>query len=313
MDLSIVIPVYNEQDSIKRLCHQLKAVLDRIEESSEIIVIDDGSTDNTLQLLKQLHEEIKELKVIRLRTNFGQTAALSAGFDKAEGNIIITIDADLQNDPADIQKLLEKMKEGDYDVISGWRKHRKDPLIRRRIPSYLANKLISWITGVRLHDYGCTLKAYRKEIIREIELYGQMHRFIPALAKWVGGKIGEVEVIHHKRKYGRSKYGIGRTVRVILDLITIKFLLSYFSSPIQIFGSIGLASGFLGFVWTAYLVVQRMFFEVPLGNRPALLLAIMLMFLGVQFISIGLVCELLIRTYHESQKKPIYVIKEILE
>lgn len=313
MDLSIVIPVFNEQDSIKTLCHQLKAVLDNLEESSEIIVIDDGSTDNTPKILKQLHKEIKELKVVRLRTNFGQTAALSAGFNKAEGDVIVTIDADLQNDPSDIQKLLEKLKQEEYDVISGWRKHRKDPFLKRKLPSYLANRLISWITGVRLHDYGCTLKAYRKEIIKEIELYGQMHRFIPALAKWVGGKIGEVEVAHHERKYGKSKYGIGRTMRVILDLITVKFLLSYFSSPIQIFGSIGLVSGFLGFLWTLYLVIQRMFFEIPLGNRPALLLSIMLMFLGVQFISIGLVCELLIRTYHESQKKPIYVVKEILE
>ena len=308
-----MIPVYNEEGSIKLLCHQLKGVLDKLEESSEIIVVDDGSMDNTPQLLKQLHEEIKELKVIRLRTNFGQTAALSAGFDKAEGDIIITIDADLQNDPGDIPKLLEKIKEGNYDVVSGWRRHRKDPLIRRRFPSYLANKLISWITGVRLHDYGCTLKAYRKEIIKEIELYGQMHRFIPALAKWVGGKIGELEVRHYPRKSGKSKYGIGRSIRVILDLITVKFLLSYFSSPIQIFGVIGLFSGLLGLVWTIYLVIQRIVFCIPLGNRPALLLAVMLMFLGVQFISMGLLGELLIRTYHESQKKPIYMVKDVIE
>lgn len=311
MDLSIVIPVYNEENTIKLLCHQVKNVLDRLEEGSEIIVVDDGSTDNTYNILKEVKDDIKELKVIRLRTNFGQTAALSAGFDNAQGKIIITIDADLQNDPNDVPKLLEKMKEG-YDVISGWRRHRKDPWLTRKIPSYIANKIISWITGVNLHDYGCTLKAYRKEIIKDIQLYGQMHRFIPALAKWVGGRIGEVVVSHHPRKFGKSKYGIGRTIRVILDLITVKFLLSYLSSPIQIFGLIGLCSGILGFIWTGYLVYQRLFLLIPLGGRPALLLAIMLMFVGVQFISIGLLGELLIRTYYESQSKPIYAVKEIL-
>lgn len=311
MDLSIVIPVYNEEHTIKLLSHQIKNVLDRIEESSEIIVVDDGSTDNTYNILKEIKDEIKELKIVRLRTNFGQTAALSAGFDNAQGEIIVTIDADMQNDPNDIPKLLEKIKEG-YDVVSGWRKHRRDPWLTRKLPSYIANKIISWITGVHLHDYGCTLKAYRREIIKDIELYGQMHRFIPALAKWVGGRIGEVAVSHHPRKYGKSKYGIGRTIRVILDLITIKFLLSYSSSPIQIFGLIGLGSGIFGFIWTGYLVIQRLFFQIPLGGRPALLLAVMLMFLGVQFISIGLLGELLIRTYHESQKKPIYTVKEIL-
>lgn len=309
MDLSIVIPVYNEESTIRLLCHQIKNVLDGLEENAEIIAVDDGSTDNTYNLLRELQNEIKEVRIIRLRANFGQTAALSAGFDNAKGSIIITMDADMQNDPNDIPKLLDKMKEG-YDVVSGWRKHRKDPWLSRKLPSYIANKIISYITGVRLHDYGCTLKSYRKEVIKDIELYGQMHRFIPALAKWVGGRIGEVDVMHHPRKYGKSKYGIGRTIRVILDLITIKFLLSYSSSPIQIFGLFGLCSGFIGFIWTGYLVVQRLFFNIPLGGRPALLLSVMLMFLGVQFISMGLLGELLIRTYHESQKKPIYAIRE---
>lgn len=309
MDLSIVIPVYNEEETIKLLCHQVKNVLDGLEEASEIIVVDDGSIDNTYNMLREIKEDIKELKIIRLRTNFGQTAALSAGFDNAQGNIIITLDADLQNDPNDIPRLLDKMKEG-YDVVSGWRKDRKDPWFTRKLPSYIANKIISCITGVHLHDYGCTLKAYRKDIIKDIELYGQMHRFIPALAKWAGARIGEVVVTHHPRKFGRSKYGIGRAIRVVLDLITIKFLLSYSSSPIQIFGLFGLGSGVLGFLWTGYLVYQRLILEIPLGGRPALLLAIMLMFLGVQFISIGLLGELLIRTYHESQKKPIYAIRE---
>lgn len=311
MDISIVVPVYNEEESIKLLCRQIKTVLDSLEEKSEIVIVDDGSTDNTYMILKEIKNEIKELKIIKLRANFGQTAALSAGFNNAQGEIIITLDADLQNDPNDIPKLLEKMKDG-YDVVSGWRKDRKDKWLTRKVPSYFANKIISWITGVHLHDYGCTLKAYRKEIIKDIELYGQMHRFIPALAKWVGGKIGEAPVNHYPRKFGKSKYGIGRTIRVVLDLITIKFLLSYSSSPIQIFGFIGLCSGGIGFIWTSLLIIQRLFFDMPLGGRPALLLSIMLVFLGVQFISMGLLGELLIRTYHESQKKPIYAVKEVI-
>lgn len=311
MNLSIIMPVYNEEETIGLACHQVKNLLDRLEESTEIIVVDDGSSDKTFQLLKEIKSEIGELKIIRLRSNFGQTAALSAGFSNAAGEIIITIDSDLQNDPNDIPRLLEKMKEG-YDVVSGWRRKRKDPLFSRRIPSWIANRIISRFTGVYLHDYGCTLKAYKREIIKDIELYGQMHRFIPALAKWVGGKIGEVEVSHYPRRFGRSKYGIGRTIRVILDLITVKFLLSYSASPMQIFGLIGLGSGGLGFLWMVYLVFQRLFMGIPLGGRPALLLSVMLVFLGIQFISIGLLGELLIRTYHESQKKPIYAIREIL-
>lgn len=311
MDLSIVIPAYNEEHSIKQLCHQIKNVLDNLEESSEIIIVDDGSTDGTSLVLKQLKEEMKELKIITLRSNFGQTAALSAGFDNAEGDIVITLDADMQNDPNDIPKLIEKIHEG-YDVVSGWRKNRKDKFISRKIPSFLANRLISFITGVSLHDYGCTLKAYKKEIIKDVQLYGQMHRFIPALAKWVGGKITEIPVNHYPRKFGKSKYGISRTIRVVLDLITIKFLLSYATSPIQIFGFIGVVSGGLGFGWTGWLVFQRFFMDIPLGSRPALLFSVMLMFLGVQFISLGLIAELLTRTYHESQKKNIYAIKDIL-
>jgi len=311
VNLSIVIPVYNEEESIRILCNQLKSVLDNLEESAEIVIVDDGSTDNTYTILKDIKKSVSELKIIRLRSNFGQTAALSAGFNNAAGDIVITMDADLQNDPHDIPKLLKKMEEG-YDVVSGWRKDRKDPWLSRKLPSFTANKIISWFTGVRLHDYGCTLKAYRKEVLKDFELYGQMHRFIPALAKWVGAKVGEVAVNHYPRKFGKSKYGIGRTVRVILDLITVKFLLSYSSSPIQIFGLIGLLSGGIGFAWTVLLVIERMFFNMPLGGRPALLLAVLLMFVGVQLVSIGLLGELLIRIYHESQKKPIYTVKEIL-
>jgi glycosyltransferase involved in cell wall biosynthesis len=312
MDLSIVIPVMNEEENIESLLSQLESKLNSLGKNYEIIVIDDGSKDRTYEILKRLHQEIKGLKVVRFPANFGQTAALAAGFDYAKGDIVITMDGDLQNDPEDIPKLLEKLEEG-YDVVSGWRRKRKDPLLTRRIPSSVANKLISIITGVHLHDYGCTLKAYRKEIIRNIELYGQMHRFIPALAKWVGAKIAEVEVRHHRRKYGKSKYGMSRVLGVILDLITVRFLLTYSTRPIQIFGLVGLISGLIGFGLSLYLTIQRQFFGIPLANRPMLLLAIFLIFIGIQFISMGLLGEMQVRTYHESQNKPIYVVKEVLE
>jgi glycosyltransferase involved in cell wall biosynthesis len=312
MDLSIVIPVMDEEENIESLLSQLEDELSRVGKSYEIIAIDDGSKDRTYEILKGLHQKIKNLKVIRFPANFGQTAALAAGFDYAEGDIVITMDADLQNDPQDIPKLLEKLGEG-YDVVSGWRKKRKDSLLTRRIPSSVANKLISLFTGVHLHDYGCTLKAYRKEIIKSIELYGEMHRFIPALTKWFGAKIAEVEVRHHPRKYGKSKYGISRVLGVILDLITVRFLLTYSTRPIQIFGLLGLISGLIGSILAVHLSVLKLFFKVSLANRPLLLLAVFLIFIGIQFISMGLLGEMQARTYHESQSKPIYVIKEILE
>lgn len=311
MDISVVIPVLNEEGNIKLLLGQLQNILKNLGKSYEIIIVDDGSEDKTYEILKALYQEIACLKVIRFRTNFGQTAALSAGFNYAEGDTIITIDSDLQNDPQDIPELLNKLEEG-YDVVSGWRKKRKDPFFTRRIPSFLANKLISVITGVHLHDYGCTLKAYRKEVVKNIELYGQMHRFIPALAKWIGAKITEIEVQHHRRKYGKSKYGMSRVVGVILDLITVRFLLSYSTRPIQIFGLVGLISNIVGFGLGIYLVIQRQVFRIPLANRPLLFLAVLLIFIGIQFISMGLLGEMQARTYHESQNKPIYVIKEIL-
>ncbi len=312
MDLSIVIPVMDEEENIESLLSQLEDELSRVGKSYEIIAIDDGSKDRTYEILKGLHQKARNLKVIRFPANFGQTAALAAGFDHAKGDIIITIDADLQNDPQDIPKLLEKLGEG-YDVVSGWRKKRKDPLLTRRIPSIVANKVISFFTGVHLHDYGCTLKAYRREVVKNIDLYGQMHRFIPALAKWVGAKIAEVEVRHHPRKYGKSKYGMSRVVGVILDLITVRFLLSYSTRPIQIFGLLGFIAGLIGFVLAVYLSVLKVFFGVSLANRPLLLLAIFLIFIGIQFISMGLLGEMQARTYHESQNKPIYVIKETLD
>ncbi len=319
MDISVVVPVMNEEGSLKELFKKLKKVLeelfsgepDKYKKGYEIIFVDDGSTDGSFEILEKIAQEDEKVRVIRFRTNFGQTAALSAGFKYAKGDVIITIDADLQNDPEDIPKLLEKMGEG-YDVVSGWRRNRRDPFLNRRLPSFFANKIISRITGVCLHDYGCTLKAYRKEIVMNIDLYGQMHRFLPALAKWVGASVGEVEVRHFPRKYGRSKYGISRTVAVILDLVTVRFLMSYSTKPIQIFGLVGIVSGGIGFIMGVWLVIQRQFFGMPLSNRPILLLSVLLMFVGIQFVSMGLLGEMQVRTYHESQDKPIYVIKETL-
>ncbi len=311
MDISVVVPVMDEEESLEEFYSSLKGVLDKLGKSYEIIFIDDGSKDGSFETLKTLAKKDRNILVIKFRTNFGQTAALSAGFKYAQGNIVITLDADLQNDPEDIPKLLKKIDEG-YDVVSGWRRKRKDKLLTRRIPSFFANKVISRITGVHLHDYGCTLKAYRREVVENIDLYGQMHRFMPALARWVGASICEVAVRHCPRKYGRSKYGLSRTITVILDLITVRFLLSFSTRPIQIFGLLGIICGAIGFLVGIVLVIQRQLFLVPMGNRPMLFLAVLLIFVGIQFISIGLLGEMQVRTYHESQNKPTYVVKEIL-
>ncbi|MBM3213050.1 glycosyltransferase family 2 protein [Candidatus Poribacteria bacterium] len=315
LDLSIVLPILNEEKNLEELHSRLATTLDKLSLNYEIIAVDDGSTDNSFQILKQISERDSRLKVIRFRRNFGQTAALSAGFHYSKAPVIITLDADLQNDPDDIPRLLDKLNEG-YDVVSGWRADRKDKFITRRIPSILANKLIVKLTDVNIHDFGCTLKAYRKEVTDNINLYGEMHRFIPALAKWVGAEITEIKVKHHPRKHGKSKYGISRTTRVILDLITVKFLLSFSTKPIQIFGLIGLGSGFLGFLICLYLSIGKIFFPseaTSLTRRmPMLMLGILLILVGVQFITMGLLGEIMVRTYHESQKKPIYVIKEIV-
>jgi glycosyltransferase involved in cell wall biosynthesis len=249
--------------------------------------------------------------VIRLRSNFGQSAALAAGFDLAAGELIVTMDGDQQNDPADIPRLLDKLKDG-YDVVSGWRWQRQDPLWSRRVPSRLANALISWITGVHLHDYGCALKVYRREIVRDIQLYGEMHRFLPALARWVGATVGEIPVSHQPRRSGVSKYGLGRSVRVLLDLLTVKFMMSYGTRPIQIFGLFGLLVGGAGTLMAAVLSYQKLVHGVPLANRPILLLAVLLILLGSLFVINGLQAEMLVRTYHESQRKPVYIVREIL-
>jgi glycosyltransferase involved in cell wall biosynthesis len=285
--------------------------------SYEIVLVDDGSKDGSWDRMISLSKQYPCLHLIRFRRNFGQTAAMSAGFNESHGQIIITIDADLQNDPCDIPRLLEQIDKG-FDVVSGWRRDRKDAFINRRLPSILANGLISRITGVHLHDYGCTLKAYRREIVQNIQLYGELHRFIPALASWVGGQISEVVVTHHPRRFGTSKYGIGRTLRVVLDLVTVNFLLRYSTRPIHVFGKWGLISGSLGILMLAGIVLAHASFRIfgtevgaELVKRPFWVITpFMLIFFGLQFISMGLLAELQMRTYHESQEKPIYVIRE---
>lgn len=311
MDLSVVLPVFNEEDNLNPLYEELKEVLSGMQTEYEVVFVDDGSTDRTPAILKELKDADEHVRVIRFRRNFGQTAALAAGFDHAEGEVIVTLDADRQNDPRDIPKLVDKLKEG-YDLVNGWRYFRQDPFLSRRLPSMIANKIISFTTDVKLHDYGCTLKAFTREVARNLGLYGEMHRFIPAIASWMGISIAEVKVNHRPRVSGVSKYGISRTIRVVLDLITVKFLLSYSGRPLQFFGLFGLICGAAGLVISAIMAVQRMFFDVPLADRPLLLLGILLIFMGLQFITFGLLGELQTRAYHEAQNKPIYVIREIL-
>jgi glycosyltransferase involved in cell wall biosynthesis len=311
-ELSIVIPVYNEEENIEPLYRGLKDVLTGLGKSYEVIVVDDGSTDGSFDALRRLHHEDPDLKVIRLRRNFGQAAAFAAGFDQAAGEIIVSMDADLQFDPADVRKLVDKMAEG-YDIVSGWRVDRREAFLTRRVPSAVANRLISWITGLRLHDYGCSLKAYRAEVIQSVRLYGELHRFIPALASSIGVEVAEVPVSHHPRRFGKSKYDLSRTLTVMLDLLTVKFLLSYATRPMQVFGLLGLLSFAIGTVIAAYLAFIRLFLASPIANRPLLLLGILLIFVGVQLVTMGLLGELTIRTYHEAQGKKIYVIREMLE
>ena len=310
MTLSVVIPVYNEEENIRLLHAKLKEALEILNNEYEILFVDDGSTDRTLSILEEIQAGDKHLIVLSLRRNFGQTAAFAAGFDFARGDVIVTMDGDLQNDPADIPKLLERIK--DHDLVSGWRKKRKDPFFTRRLPSIMANWLISKVTGVKLHDYGCSLKAYRRDVIKNLKLYGEMHRFIPAVASWYGVRIAEIETVHHPRLHGKSKYGISRTVKVVLDLITVKFLQSFSTKPIQFFGPVGVFSGFLGFLISLYLTVDKIFFGRDIGGRPLLLLGALLIIVGIQVIGMGLLGEMLVRVYHESQKKPIYVIKKII-
>ena len=311
MDISVVVPLYNEEDNVQLLYEEIKGVLDTMAEQAEIVFVDDGSRDTTLAKLEVIQAGDDHVRVVSLRRNFGQTAAMTAGFDHARGGVIITMDGDLQNDPHDIPQLVGKLNEG-YDVVTGWRHDRQDAFLSRRLPSQLANRLISWVTGVGLHDYGCTLKAFRREVIDNINLYGEMHRFIPAIASGMGISFTEVKVNHRARRFGTSKYGISRTIRVVLDLITVKFMLSYATRPLHVFGTVGVVSSLLGVLIALVLTVQRQMYGVALANRPLLLLAVLLIFMGIQFITIGLLAELVVRTYHESQKKPIYYVRKVL-
>ncbi|HVM95145.1 MAG TPA: glycosyltransferase family 2 protein [Candidatus Acidoferrales bacterium] len=311
VDLSVVIPVYNEAENLGPLQGELTAALGRIARPYELVYVDDGSSDSSHGVLDRLQREDPHVSVVRLARNYGQTAAMAAGFDHARGEIIVTLDADLQNDPADIATMLAKLDEG-YDLVSGWRLPRQDPWLTRRVPSVIANSIIGWITGVHLHDYGCTLKVIRRDVVRGLRLYGEMHRFIPALADDLGAKLAEVVVHHRPRRFGVSKYGLSRTIRVLLDLITVKFLSSYSTRPIQVFGVLGLLSSSIGLVITGWLGLERLFLGVPLANRPLVWLGILLTLMGLQFITMGLLGELLVRTYHESQGKPVYRVAEVL-
>ena len=310
LDLSIIVPLFNEEESIVPLYNQLIGVLPRLGKSYEIIFINDGSADGSYALLCRLAEADRKVKVINLRRNFGQTAAMSAGFDHARGGIIISMDADLQNDPADIPRLLEKLAEG-YDVASGWRKERQDKEVMRVLSSRLANWCIGRLTGVKLHDSGCTLKAYRAEIMRGTRLYGEMHRFIPALANLMGARICEVPVTHHRREFGRSKYGFKRVLKVVLDLITVKFLADFSTKPLYMFGGLGVALFLLATLAGAETLWERYTYGTYVHNNPVILIAVFLGTLGVNFIVMGLLAELIVRTYHESQGKPIYHVRDL--
>lgn len=311
-DLSVVIPLYDEEPNVAQLHRELTAALGAWGRPYEILFIDDGSTDGTFPVLKELQAGDPRVRVVALRRNFGQTAAFAAGFAHARGRMVATSDGDLQNDPRDLPMMVARLEDG-HDIVCGWRRKRRDPWLTRRLPSNAANWLISRTTGVRLHDYGCSLKVFRGEVVRSLRLYGEMHRFVPAIASEQGVRIAEVEVNHRPRRFGASKYGLSRTMRVMLDLFTVKFLLSYSTQPIQIFGPPGLLMGTAGLGITAYLGYVRLFGGQGIGDRPLLLLGILLIFAGMQFLTLGLLAELQARTYHESQDKPIYAVREILE
>ncbi len=307
--ISIVIPVFNESESIAYLLEEVKSVMEVNQFNYELIVVNDGSEDNTQAVLDKLTQNIKELLVISLRKNYGQTAAMAAGFDISRGDIVITLDGDLQNDPNDIPKLISEINTG-YDLICGWRFDRKDKLINRRIPSKIANKLIAKVTGLKLHDYGCSLKAFTKEIIDDVKLYGELHRFLPILASIEGARIKEVKVNHRSRKYGSSKYGIDRTFRVLMDLLTVWFMTRFLTRPMYGFGFVGIISILISLSMSSYLLIEKILGQ-NIGNRPMLMFALILGVAGVQLFSFGLLSELLMRTYHESQKRPIYRVRTI--
>ena len=308
--VSIIIPLYNEEENISDLYSEVTSVLDKNNIDAEVILVDDGSKDKTVEKLKAIAAGDSRIVVAELRRNFGQTAAMACGIELAKGDVIITLDGDLQNDPAEIPRMLEGIAEG-YDLVAGWRKDRQDAMLSRKIPSMLANKLISKATKVQLHDYGCTLKAMKSEVAKNIKLYGEMHRFIPALAAEVGASIKEIPVNHRARTKGVSKYGISRTFRVILDLITVKFYLGYSTRPLHLFGMAGLGCGVVGGLTLALIIFQRIFLSIPAGSRPLLALSVLLILVGVQFLCFGLLAEMLVRTYHESQSKKVYTVRAV--
>jgi glycosyltransferase involved in cell wall biosynthesis len=311
MELSIVIPVYNEEENVEPLIQEINAAVRPLGKPYEIVVVDDGSRDATFSMLARLHLRDPCLRVVRLKRNFGQTAAIAAGLAHSDGDVVVLMDGDAQNDPKDIPALLAELKKGN-DLVCGWRSNRRDPFLNRRLPSMIANHLVSWTTQVKLHDYGCTLKAMRRDVAKNLKLYGEMHRFIPAIAYERGARVAELKVNHRPRMRGDSKYGIARTLRVILDLLTVKFLISYSTRPLHVFGVLGLSSGGLGFVIAVYLTLQKLIYHESIGGRPLLLLAILLIFIGFQFLTMGLLAEMLSRTYHESQDKAVFVVGELL-
>lgn len=308
-ELSLFLPVLDEEDNLRPMHAKIAAALDALGKSAEVIYVDDGSTDKSLAVLKEIAAGDGRVRVISLRRNYGQTAAMSAGIDAAKGEILIPMDADLQNDPADISRLLDKLNEG-YDVVSGWRKNRQDKMISRKIPSQIANRIISWIGGVPLHDYGCSLKAYRREVIQDVRLYGEMHRFIPIYASWAGARVAEIPVDHHARTMGKSKYGISRTIKVIFDLMTIKFMAEYHTKPIYVFGTFGMIAFFLAALAGGWAVALKIFQGTSFILTPLPVITVVMLAISVQFFLMGLLAELLVRTYHESQDKAIYAVRE---
>jgi len=310
-EISVLLPVYNEEPNLLPLHDKLDKALKALGRSAEIVYVDDGSTDRSLKILRELAQLDSRVRVVALRRNYGQTAAMAAGIDAAKGDVLIPMDADLQNDPADITRLLNKLDEG-YDVVSGWRKNRKDKMITRKIPSMLANRLISWIGGVPLHDYGCSLKAYRRESLQDVRLYGEMHRFIPIYAAWAGARVTEIPVEHHARTMGKSKYGLSRTIKVVFDLMTIKFMASYQTKPIYVFGTFGMLAFAISILSGLYAVFLKIFHRADFVQTPLPILSIVMFAVGVQFLLMGLLAEMLVRTYHESQAKAIYSVRERL-
>jgi glycosyltransferase involved in cell wall biosynthesis len=308
-EISLFLPVFNEEPNLRPLHAGIDEALKGLGRSAEILYVDDGSTDGSLQVLRELAGTDRRVRVIALKRNYGQTAAMAAGIDAARGQVLIPMDADLQNDPADIGRLLETLDQG-YDVVSGWRKHRRDPLLARKLPSMIANRLVSWIGGVRLHDVGCTLKAYRLASLQSVRLYGEMHRFVPVLASWEGARVTEIPVTHHPRAMGKSKYGLSRSFKVVFDLMTLKFMATYQTKPIYVFGTFGMLSFLVSLLAGAYAVFLKLSGAADFVQTPLPILAIVMFAVGIQFLLMGLIAEMLVRTYHESQAKPIYAVRE---